>query len=163
MYKNKTILLTVLLFSTIFAFLLTACETEAPEPSASIADITLAITKSSEIMFPEMVEKKLSDAETYYHGMTMSIIDDTSYRINPAGANPDEIAIFKTKSTENTPELKRFLQTYASEKKKEWQDYQPGEVHKFDNVIIESKGNYTVLFICENPEKALEIFNGYFS
>ncbi|MCL2036348.1 MAG: DUF4358 domain-containing protein [Oscillospiraceae bacterium] len=164
MTKNLRLLLSVLLFSCFFVtIMLSGCTSDSDfEPTATLSEITGAIVESEGGDFPTMLEKTRDDLENRYFGIKDEWVEDASFRINPAGANPDEITIVKTTSSEAATELRRFFADYVSGKKEEWKDYQPGEMHKFDNVVIESRGLYTVLFICSDSANAREILDSYF-
>jgi len=158
MNKFTTIILTVLLFSA-FLMVLSGCNDDSPAvKNTPPVEITVPIIESG-IEFPEMVEKNLGDLDNRYFSIKTDGIEEASFWINPAGANPDEITVIKCDSADTANNLKAFFEDYVQGKISEWKDYQPGEMHKFDNVVITVRGNYIALFICADTAKALEVFN----
>ncbi|MDR0223185.1 MAG: DUF4358 domain-containing protein [Oscillospiraceae bacterium] len=154
-----------LLLSVIFISLLTSCKPAedvfasdgvAPEKeSKPVSEITAAIIEGGD--FPEMTAKTADDLE-YKYGLDADGVVEASFYVNPAGTNPDEIVVLKMASADKAAEAAEFFEKYAQERLKSWRDYLPAEVYKLENAVIETNGDYVVMFICGDGEKAKEIF-----
>jgi hypothetical protein len=159
-------IISILILSVTVALTATGCESdngEKIEPSASLPEVTAAIIDELGDTVPDMTMKKeLEELEVRYYGIDMEIVEDSCFWVSPSGAYPDEIAVVKCVSEKAASELVDFFVKYADESKKTWEDYQPGEIHKFDNTIVESRGQYAALFICTDTDKALSIYNDFF-
>lgn len=75
------------------------------------------------------------------------------------GATAEEILIMELLDKEDISETKKIMETQIEERKLDFQDYLPKEVFKLENYILESKGNYIVLCISNDSDKAKEIIN----
>lgn len=75
------------------------------------------------------------------------------------GATAEEILIMELLDKEDISETKKIVETQIEERKLDFQDYLPKEVFKLENYILESKGNYIVLCISNDSDKAKEIIN----
>ena len=70
------------------------------------------------------------------------------------GATAEEILIMELLDKEDISETKKIVETQIEERKLDFQDYLPKEVFKLENYILESKGNYIVLCISKDSDKA---------
>lgn len=75
------------------------------------------------------------------------------------GATAEEILIMELLDKKDISETKKIMETQIEERKLDFQDYLPKEVFKLKNYILESKGNYIVLCISNDSDKAKEIIN----
>ena len=75
------------------------------------------------------------------------------------GATAEEILIMELLDKEDISATKKIMETQIEERKLDFQDYLPKEVFKLENYILESKGNYIVLCISNDSDKAKEIIN----
>ncbi len=75
------------------------------------------------------------------------------------GATAEEILIMELLDKKDISETKKIMETQIEERKLDFQDYLPKEVFKLENYILESKGNYIVLCISNDSDKAKEIIN----
>ena len=75
------------------------------------------------------------------------------------GATAEEILIMELLDKEDISETKKIMETQIEERKLDFQDYLPKEVFKLENYILESKGNYIVLCISNDSDKAKQIIN----
>ncbi|MDR0196904.1 MAG: DUF4358 domain-containing protein [Oscillospiraceae bacterium] len=177
MRRNVAVLLSV-----IFLVILTSCGNEggagtAPNSDASnsdasngdapngdapkkesvrVSEITAAIIEGGD--FPEMTEKTADDLADKYFDLDTSGVTEASFYVNPAGTNPDEIAVIKMGSAQQAQEAKAVLETYVQGRIKSWRDYVPAQVYKLDGAVIEAKGEYVVLFVCDDGGAAEKIF-----
>ena len=75
------------------------------------------------------------------------------------GATAEEILIMELLDKKDISATKKIMETQIEERKLDFQDYLPKEVFKLENYILESKGNYIVLCISNDSDKAKEIIN----
>ena len=75
------------------------------------------------------------------------------------GATAEKILIMELLDKKDISETKKIMETQIEERKLDFQDYLPKEVFKLENYILESKGNYIVLCISNDSDKAKEIIN----
>lgn len=140
--------------------LLTACggaaeSTAQPTPS----DITTKLT--ADIEFPQMAEVK-SDRVKDFYDIDTEQVDAISVFICGSGAYPDEIAIFKMKSADQTAAVKTAIEARITKLTANFKDYAPDEMYKIEGAKTIVKGNYAILLVCKDNDKAEEIVNSYF-
>ncbi len=123
----------------------------AEEPSA----ITNKIMQ--DIKFPSMAEISADRLASYYDINADSIESFSAYLCG-SGAFPDEIAIFKMKTSDDVQTAKAVLDARIDYQTKTFKDYTPDEMYKIDgnNVII--NGNYIALIICSDNASAIKTF-----
>ena len=172
MKRTATILLAVILILT-----LTACnpgnktsdtgetpaEANPQEIDIDVSALTEAVIEDGD--FPEMVERDTERLTERYFNIETDGIVEASVRFNPAGAYPDEIAVIKTESPAKANEIKTFFEEYLygnDGRINFWETYEPGQMYKLDEAVINVKNEYAVLFICDNSEKANQIFEDNF-
>ena len=77
------------------------------------------------------------------------------------GATAEEILIIELLDKKDIEETKQIIETKIDERKLDFQNYLPKEVYKLENYYLISKGNYIILCISNNYNKADEIIMKY--
>ncbi len=77
-----------------------------------------------------------------------------------SGGTAEEIIVLKTAEGENE-KAKTILEQRVLEQKEAFEDYVPGELEKLSEAVIEVKGDYAVLSVSDEPDKAREIIKKY--
>ncbi|MCL2634270.1 MAG: DUF4358 domain-containing protein [Oscillospiraceae bacterium] len=170
MKKLTAILLAVICLST-----LTACKTDNPpvsdtnattsgitessspiENNISVSAITAEIIEKGE--FPEMMEQFIDTIEGLYFGIDIDNVVEASLYMNPASIFSDEIIIIKMSSSAKANETKAVFEERVQGRIKHWEKYLPSQLYKVEEAIIKVKGEYIALFICDDSDGALKIF-----
>lgn len=73
------------------------------------------------------------------------------------GATAEEILIIELFDKNDIEEIEKIIETKIEERKENFQNYLPEEVFKLENYYLESKGNYIILCISNDYDKAEEI------
>ena len=134
----------------------TSSATESVLNASAPADITKKIME--DIKFPSMAEIKSERLATYYE-VDSDKIENFSAYICGSGAYPDEIAIFKMKSSADVDAVKTVLQARVESQTTTFKDYTPDEMYKIDGKNIVISGNYIALIICSDNAGATNTFN----
>lgn len=77
------------------------------------------------------------------------------------GTYADEFVIFDTDSADDAEKVKAIAETHISEIKASFSDYLPEEVPKIDNAILITHGEYVILCITDDHEKAASIIQSH--
>ena len=77
-----------------------------------------------------------------------------------SGALPDEIGVFKFKSSDAAKSAEAALQSKLESRKESFETYTPDEMYKLETAKIFSTGNYAVYIALADNEKAKEIVDG---
>lgn len=126
------------------------------QQNVSAADITAAVT--AEIEIPSAVEKTVENIGAFYD-IDTSAVEEMSVLICGSGAYPDELAVFKFKDG-SAAAGKEAVQKRLDSQISLYTDYTPDEVYKFEGANLIEKGNWVILTICADNDRAKEIING---
>ena len=126
-------------------------------------EITLDMPKlAEELINAQIFEDQLNEVDKESiikkYNLNAEKIKNVDAYVGP-GATAEEILIMELLDKEDISETKKIMETQIEERKLDFQDYLPKEVFKLENYILESKGNYIVLCISNDSDKAKEIIN----
>ncbi len=164
---SKSIIAGILAASA--ALSLTACGNNTPASSTaessaqgeqqtnakSPAEITEKIMQ--DIEFPSMAEIT-SDRLANYYEIDAQTVDSFSAYICGSGAYPDEIAVFKLKSSGDAEAAKAALEKRVESQTKTFENYTPNEMYKIDGKNIVTNGSYIALIISADNKTATQLF-----
>lgn len=77
------------------------------------------------------------------------------------GATSEEILIIELLNKEDINTMKKIIETKIEERKIDFENYLPKEVYKLENYNLEIRGNYIILCISSDYDKAKEIIDIY--
>lgn len=117
---------------------------------------------SEELITSQIFEDDLSqvDKDTIikkYNFKSEKIKDVTSYV--GTGATAEEILILEMLDKNDIEETEKIIKTKIEERKEDFQNYLPEEVFKLENYNLENKGNYIILCISNDYNKAKDIID----
>ncbi len=149
---------TLLFLIAVMALCLTACggkkEKEVSVDMEKLAEELLATVTSDSLTetAPDML------ASIYFYEP-----DDVASAVAYAssGTTACEIAVIQSKDAGSTGDIEKLLQTRVGNQSDLYASYNEAEVSRLDGAIIKSAGAYTVLCVCDDPDKAEEILKGY--
>ena len=78
------------------------------------------------------------------------------------GSTAEEIAVVKRSDKKDISDVEEAMKTRIDKKKKQFENYVPEEMYKLENAVISTHGNYAALMICDEFDKADEVFQGCF-
>lgn len=95
--------------------------------------------------------------ETYYEVEDGDITQKAVYA--GGGGTAEEIAVFEAKDEDAAARLKKAVEQRIADQKENFENYVPGELTKLNNPVLEVKGKYVILCVCDNPEEARAIID----
>ena len=120
----------------------------------------LADRIASSSCFEDELEKIDGElAINLYDFETETIEEIVSYQ--GSGASSEEILILKVKNANDLNNETEKIETRLKEKEEAFASYLPKEVSKIQNRILEKKGNYIILCICNDYNTVNKIINDY--
>lgn len=149
--------LTVLICTAFLSLSLTACgeskKEVAVDTSKLASELQTAVTSDtlSETASDLLSSIYFFDEDTVEEGIAYA----------SSGATACEVAILKSKDAKNTETIEKLFQTRVENQSALYSSYNQGEVEKLSDAIIKSAGSYTVLCVCDDPEKANSILKDY--
>ena len=77
-------------------------------------------------------------------------------------STPEEIAVFKAADEASVEYVEEMVKLRLQNLKFSYEDYQPLEMPKIENAVIETKGLYTAFIVCGDPEPVQDVFEKAF-
>lgn len=154
--KIATVLLAVVMMFT----LLTACGKKQAQLKASITMPELAEKIKSEVEFAMMMETTGEDGLSYAFsdtGLTTDMFTDYSVNVNMI-VSADTLIIVEAKDSTKMDEIKDGLEAIKNRVHSSFEFYLPEPFEKAGEGKIASKGNYAMLVISADNDKAIKIF-----
>ncbi len=84
------------------------------------------------------------------YGSELDFVTDKVVYKCASQAAPDEIAVFKLEDAADAAEAEAVMNNRVDYQKEAFENYQPQEMYKFDNVVVKSYGNYTIMVIADD-------------
>ncbi len=78
-----------------------------------------------------------------------------------SGATTEEIALFKASDEDKAKDVMASIQTRISDQKESYSTYRPEELTRLDDSVLVQRGQYIILCISDNRDKALEVIDDY--
>lgn len=78
-----------------------------------------------------------------------------------SGATTEEIAIFKASDEDKTKDMMTSIQTRISDQKESFSTYRPEELPRLEDSVLVQRGQYIILCISDNRDKALEVIDDF--
>ncbi|MCL1823206.1 MAG: DUF4358 domain-containing protein [Oscillospiraceae bacterium] len=158
----------VLLVTLALILLLSGCESDGNtngESNAaaleSVSPQTIAESIFESIEIPASVQKTKEELPDFIGGLDISNIHQIAYFICASGASPDELLIIKFNHADDAANAKSHVQTRLDSRKKDFQDYRPDEMVKFNGALVQINANWLFFYITEDNAKVKEIISSY--
>ena len=114
----------------------------------------------SEITYQDELGKM--DLDTAGMILNLADLDIKSAAIyETSGWTAEEIVVLQLGSTEDAAKAKAVLTTRVEEQKANYVDYVPEEMDKLNVAVIEQIGDFAVLSVSNEPDKAKKILSEY--
>lgn len=102
------------------------------------------------------------DIDTAGMVLNLSNVDIKNIAVyESSGWTAEEIVVVECNSADSVSEAKAMLEARVSEQKQCFVDYVPEEMVKLNAAVIVTSGNFAVLSVSDEPEKAKEILDEY--
>lgn len=124
--------------------------------SVKIDEASLAKSLVEDITYTEELTELSADDISNY----ITVEDDVeSIMYMGSGATSEEVAIFTAKDEETAKTMESNAKAFLADQKTSFEDYLPDEATRIDEAIVVRKGNYVVLCVSGESDKAKEIIN----
>lgn len=153
------------------AFSITACggkggeatksETKA-EAEVKTQDLkTIADRLQKEIKYDDELSQMEADMfDILYAGFPADKVKDKIIFLSSSGGTAEEIACFEAVDEAGVEDVKKALEDRLTFQRASFKNYVPAEVSRIDKAVIETNGNYVILSISNEPDKAKDIVAG---
>jgi len=155
MFK-KIIILAVIAFSVINFAGCSGGKALELDPQEAIATITNEITFNDTLMAVNEIT-----VASFYPGLA-EVADSFSIQISATAITTEEIAVVKVKEGSTAADVRARLEFRVSEQKFRYEAYLPEQLPKLENAVIEAKGDYVIMIICEDDTKAKSVISKLF-
>lgn len=157
-------------FALMLAFSLTACGGGKGGESASskkaeevkAQDLkTIADRLQKEIKYDDELSEMAADMfDILYAGFPADKVKDKIIFLSSSGGTAEEIACFEAVDEASVGDLKKGLEDRLTFQRASFKNYVPAEVKRIDKAVLKTVGNYVVLSISNEPDKAEDIIEG---
>lgn len=155
--KKKLMKLTAIL--SLMVVLLTGCggnEVKTIDTAALADDLYSGVTWKD-----QLGEIELNKALTLYGISADTVVNGKVYM--GTNATAEEIAVLEAASAEQVSELEAGVEARVAAQLTSFQSYNAAEVTKLENPLIQTKGNYVILCICDDKSEAEAIVEACFA
>lgn len=157
MKKVLCMIAAVLTAATLFIGCQKQAETKQPAPSAISAKL------QSSIKFPEMLAVTKDRLPLYYTGIDTGKLKSFSVSICSSLASADEVAVFQCASDADAQSVATAVQTRIDSKTDTFKNYgAPKEATDIKSCVYETKGNYVILAVTGDNDKAKTTIDSFF-
>ena len=130
------------------------------EKDVPISDITEKL-KSDLTWVDSMRQLEDSVIEKWY-SFDSEKVESCEVYVAETGATAEEIAVVKLSDKSGLSDVEEIMQKRVDKRKKEFENYVPSEMYKLENAVNTNHGNYAALIICDDFEKAGDVFEECF-
>ncbi len=128
-------------------------------------EVTLDVTEVSNRLLEEITyQDELSsiDLDTAAMIFNFSEVSITNGAVfESSGATAEEIVVLECATAKDADAAKAALEARIADQKESFTDYVPQELVKLDKAVIVENGNYAILSVSDEPDKAMEIIEDY--
>lgn len=148
----------MILTCLILVFALAACGKEGGSGEVTASADEIAKDLAENAVTSDTLSSITSDILSSTYFVDMEKIEDSAAYLS-TGASACEAAVIKCTDSGYVSEVKKLFETRVSNQSELFGSYNAGEVKKLDKAIIKTSGNYAVLFVGDDTDKAEDILS----
>lgn len=154
--KKKNIFLKLVAICSMASVLLLGCGSSSPV-SVDTAALTTSLT--SDISYDNELSELSEDDITNY----VTVEDGVKgVMYMSSGSTAEEVAVFTAPDEAAASTMKNNVQEFLNDQKTSFEDYIPEEAQRIDDAVLVVKGNYVILCVSGDSDKAQEIIDNAF-
>ena len=154
--KKKNIFLKLAAICSMASVLLLGCGSSSPV-SVDTAALTTSLT--SDISYDNELSELSEDDITNY----VTVEDGVKgVMYMSSGSTAEEVAVFRAPDEATASTMKNNVQEFLNDQKTSFEDYIPEEAQRIDDAVLVVKGNYVILCVSGDSDKAQEIIDNAF-
>jgi hypothetical protein len=143
---------------------LTGCGSSAADTeteSAVTADIgTVAETLVNGIEYEDELTELTEEELSYYVTMEDGV---TGVMYMSSGSTAEEVAVFEAPDSSTAELMKEHVEEYLADQKDSFEKYIPEEAERIDDAVVQQNGNYVVLCVSGDSDKAKSLISEAFA
>ena len=154
--KKKNIFLKLVAICSMASVLLLGCGSSSPV-SVDTAALTTSLTSyiSYDNELSELSEDDITNYVTVEDG-----VKGVMYM--SSGSTTEEVAVFTAPDEATASTMKNNVQEFLNDQKTSFEDYIPEEAQRIDDAVLVVNGNYVILCVSGDSDKAQEIIDNAF-
>lgn len=154
--KKKNIFLKLAAICSMASVLLLGCGSSSPV-SVDTAALTTSLT--SDISYDNELSELSEDDITNY----VTVEDGVKgVMYMSSGSTAEEVAVFTAPDEATASTMKNNVQDFLNDQKTSFEDYIPEEAQRIDDAVLVVNGNYVILCVSGDSDKAQEIIDNAF-
>ncbi|MCR5590279.1 MAG: DUF4358 domain-containing protein [Lachnospiraceae bacterium] len=107
----------------------------------------------------ELGQMDLDTAQMFINLSDVNVVKAAIYE--GSGGTAEEIIVLECATEDDAKRAEEALKTRVSEQIESFTDYVPEELTKLNAAIVKSSGKYAVLSVCDTPDAAKSLIDGY--
>jgi hypothetical protein len=143
---------------------LTGCGSSAAdtEPDSAVtADIgTVAETLVNGIEYEDELTQLTEDELSYYVTLEDGV---TGVMYMSSGSTAEEVAVFEAPDSSTAELMKEHVEEYLADQRDSFEKYIPEEAERIDDAVVQQNGNYVVLCVSGDSDKAKSLISEAFA
>ena len=152
-----------LLVALAAALVFAGCSREvSEEKDIPISDITEKLLSDLTWVDTPLIPAPNMEYFSKLYGFDQMDLESYEVYIGFSNSTAEEIAVVKLNDKKDLPAVEEAMQKRVDTKKNEVENYKPEEVYKLENAVITSHGRYAALIVCDEFDKADEVFESCF-
>lgn len=154
--KKKNIFLKLAAICSMASVILLGCGSSSPV-SVDTAALTTSLTSdiSYDNELSELSEEDITNYVTVEDG-----VKGVMYM--SSGSTAEEVAVFTAPDEATASTMKNNVQEFLNDQKTSFEDYIPEEAQRIDDAVLVVNGNYVILCVSGDSDKAQEIIDNAF-
>lgn len=143
------------------ALLLCGCSRAAEKTDVPVSDISSKLI--SELTWVDSLRQLDDSVVEKFYGFDTSKLDSYEVYVSDSGSTAEEIAVVKLSDASAKSDVTAAMEKRVEKQKKQFENYMPEEMYKLENALISEHGNYIILVVADEFEKAEEVLGSCFS
>lgn len=115
---------------------------------------------SATVTFDDQMTVVDGESALVRYGVDEAYDDDCALYISSM-ATPEEIAVFKTNDRFDADYFTALASAYLAQQKESYSDYAPEQVPKLDTAVVRVCGEYVIVCVSADNEKAASVVDAY--
>jgi len=148
--------LSLLLIAVLALAMLTACDRGGSDKQPDVAALAESIVK--EVITEETIALSDTTLARQYTALDPAAVSEYSVYVCSSGASAQEVALFKAADSKGAAAIKTAIEARLALQVSRFENYIPAEMSKIDNAVVAEKNGYVLLAVCEDPDRAEELF-----
>lgn len=150
---KKFIPILMLVFLAVFS---TGCG----ERAVNLDPVAVANQLAKDVPFKDQMTAVDADTAYSLYGLDAETVAAQQVYVS-TGATAEEIGVWQAKDSAAVSKIQEAVKNRIADQKAGFENYVPAEMEKLEHPLLVTKGNYVILCISNNNDKAQHVVDGF--